>query len=281
MRRKNINKMINYILSYGMIVIFAVPALWIVLTSIRPEVEINATPPIWIPHELSFESFGKLFGGNLETGSVPFKEYFINTILISVFSTLFSVLIGTLAGYYFSRYASRFSGGVFLSIMLARSIPGIALSLPLFVLFSRLGLLDKVSGLVIAYTAMNIPFATWLMQGFFKEVPKELDEASFVDGCGRWRSFFEVALPLTLPGLSASAIFTFLITWGEFQISSILSRTVASKPFTVGLFDFTTQFTVDWRGMAAMGVIMLIPSIVFVLISQKMLIRGLTFGASK
>jgi multiple sugar transport system permease protein len=109
----------------------------------------------------------------------------------------------------------------------------------------------------------------------------ELDEASFIDGCTRWGSFFKVLLPLTYPGLAAAGIFTFLTTWGEFQISSMLSRTVASKPFTVGLFDFTTQFTVDWRGMASMAVIMLIPTTIFVLLVQKLMIRGLTMGASK
>lgn len=281
MRKKTAARVVHYILSYGVMALFVLPALWIVLTAIRPDKEINATPPVWIPQKITFEEFRQLFGGNAAAGSVPFFDYFTNTVIISVFSTAIAVIIGTLAGYYFSRHESRWSSRVFLGIMLARAIPGIALSLPLFALFSKMGLLDKISGLVIAYTAMNVPFATWLMQGFFREIPGDLDEASYVDGCGRWGSFFRIALPLSLPGLSASAIFTFLITWGEFQISSVLARTVASKPFSVGLFDFTTQFTVDWRGMSAMAVVMLIPSVIFVILSQKMLIRGLTFGASK
>jgi multiple sugar transport system permease protein len=252
-----------------------------VLTSIRPDKEINMTPPIWIPREITFDSFSQLFGGNTSTGSVPFMNYFMNTVMVTVFSTLIALIIGTLAGYYFSRHQSKTLNSLFLGMMLARAIPGVALSLPLFIVFSHLGLLDKISGLTLAYIAMNIPFTTWLMQGFFKEISLELDEASFIDGCTRWGSFFKVLLPLTYPGLAAAGIFTFLTTWGEFQISSMLSRTVASKPFTVGLFDFTTQFTVDWRGMASMAVIMLIPTTIFVLLVQKLLIRGLTMGASK
>ncbi|KIL40427.1 hypothetical protein SD70_13500 [Gordoniibacillus kamchatkensis] len=281
MRKKNVYLSLNYVASYLLMGVFTFPAVWIILTAIRPDKEVNASPPVWIPETVTFDAFAKLFGGNTSTGSIPFHDYFLNTIWIALLSTVFSVMIGTLAGYYFSRHHSKRANAVFLSMMLARAIPGVALSLPLFLVFSKIGVLDKISGLVIAYTALNIPFATWLMQGFFKEISIELDEASFVDGCSMWGSFAKIALPLTLPGLSAAAIFTFLTVWGEFQISSLLARTVASKPFTVGLFDFTTQFTVDWRGMAAMAVVMIIPSTLFVIVAQKWLIRGLTFGASK
>lgn len=279
--KKRALKFIDYIFVYGSMIFFVIPAVWIILTSVRPEREVNASPPIWVPKQITFDAFSKLFGGETVAGSVAFMDYFRNTILISTLSTVFALMIGTLAGYYFSRHASKYNQWIFLGIMLMRSIPGIALSLPLFVLFAKAGLLDKVQGLVLAYTALNIPFAIWLMQSFFKDIPYELDEASFVDGCSHWGSFFKIALPLTLPGLAATGIFIFLISWGEFQISSVLARTVASKPFSVGLFDFTTQFTVDWRGMAAMGVVMLVPAIVFVSLVQRMLIKGLTAGASK
>lgn len=279
--RKKLHQLSDYILVYGSMLLFILPAMWIVLTAIRPEREVNASPPIWIPESITFSSFEKLFGGNTVAGSVAFMDYFRNTLSISLFSTVFALIVGTLAGYYFSRYASRRNYWIFLGIMLMRSIPGISLSLPLFLLFSKASLLDEVTGLVIAYSALNIPFAIWLMQSFFKDIPYELDEASFVDGCNRWTSFYRIALPLTLPGLAATGIFIFLISWGEFQISSVLARTVASKPFSVGLFDFTTQFTVDWKGMAAMGVVMLLPAIVFVSLVQRMLIKGLTAGSSK
>ncbi|MCD6156100.1 MAG: carbohydrate ABC transporter permease, partial [Candidatus Atribacteria bacterium] len=173
------------------------------------------------------------------------------------------------------------SNATFVGMMLARSIPGIAVSLPLFILFARTGLLDKRMGLALAYVAMNIPFTTWLMQGFFKDIPVDLDEAAQIDGCSRWQSFIKIDLPLALPGLAASGIFAFLSSWNEFQIASVLTRTPASKTFPVGLYDFTQQFTVDWRGMCAMSVVMLIPAVVFVILTQRQLVRGLTFGAFK
>ncbi|MEN3203216.1 MAG: carbohydrate ABC transporter permease, partial [Atribacterota bacterium] len=108
-----------------------------------------------------------------------------------------------------------------------------------------------------------------------------LDEAAQIDGCSRWQAFLKIDIPLALPGLAASGIFVFLTSWNEFQIASVLTRTPASKTFPVGLYDFTEQFVMDWRGMCAMSVVMLIPAVVFVLLTQRQLIRGLTFGAFK
>lgn len=117
--------------------------------------------------------------------------------------------------------------------------------------------------------------------GIFKDIPSTLDEAAQIDGCSRWQAFLRIDLPLALPGLAASGIFAFLTSWNEFQIASVITRTPLSKTFPVGLYDFTQEFTIDWRGMCAMSVIMLIPAIFFVLLTQKQLIKGLTFGAVK
>jgi len=119
------------------------------------------------------------------------------------------------------------------------------------------------------------------MDGFFREIPAELSEAAQLDGCSEWQTFTRINLPLALPGLAASAIFAFLAAWNEFQIASVLTRTVNSKTAPVGLFDFTGQFTIDWRGMAAMATVMMIPAVAFVLVVQRNLVRGLTFGAVK
>ncbi|HUT64935.1 MAG TPA: carbohydrate ABC transporter permease, partial [Spirochaetota bacterium] len=128
---------------------------------------------------------------------------------------------------------------------------------------------------------MNVPFTAWLMTGFIGEIPDELTEAALIDGCSRWSAFLRVVVPLVGPGLAASGIFAFLTSWNEFAIASVLTRTTASKTFPVGLFDFTAEFVSDWRGMCAMSVIMLIPAIIFVIIVQRHLVRGLTLGAIK
>ncbi len=280
-RRKRFRQELYNLLVYFLVFIFFLPVIWIVMTSIRPEVEINARPPVLVPHQITLESFISLFGKSYQEKSVPFYDYLRNSLYTSLFSTVLALIIGTLAGYSFSRFRFQGASSTFIGMMLARSIPGISISLPLFIIFARMGLLDRTAGLILVYTAMNIPFTTWLMQGFFKDIPETLDEAAQIDGCSRWQAFVKIDLPLTLPGLAASGIFAFLTAWNEFQIASVITRTPASKTFPVGLYDFTEQFVMDWRGMCAMSVVMLIPAVVFVLLTQKQLIRGLTFGAFK
>jgi multiple sugar transport system permease protein len=267
---------------WAVIIAMGLPALWIVLTSIRNPIEINATPPVWIPRELTLEGFKPLFGqATTTTGSVPFHLYFRNSAIVSVGSTLLALALGTMAAYAFSRFRFRGRNVLFLALMLSRAVPGIALSLPLFLLFARAGLADKLWGLGLVYVAVNVPFTIWLMDGFFRELPRELTEAAIIDGCSDWQAFTLVSLPLAVPGLAASAIFAFLAAWNEFQLAVVLTRTIASKTAPVGLFDFTGQFTIDWRGMAALSVLMMIPAIGFVLAVQRNLVQGLTLGAVK
>jgi len=290
MKRKKYRKP-KYLLSNIILIlilsIFFIPSVWIVLTSVRPNIEINARPPIWVPRQLDFTSYAALLG-RVESAeefgfgqSVPFLDYARNSIIASVVSTILALVIGTLAGFVFSSFEFRGRDSIFLSFMLARAVPGIALSLPLLILFTKVGLSDRIYGLIIAYTAMNVPFTAWLMTGFFGEIPKELNDAAFIDGCSRWGAFLRVNLPLILPGLAASGIFAFLTSWNEFAVASVISRTTASKTFPVGLFDFTAEFVSDWRGMCAMSVIMLIPAVIFVIAVQRNLVKGLTLGAIK
>lgn len=280
--QRHIGSLVLDVFVWGLLILMALPAVWIVLTSVRNPIEINATPPVWIPRALTLEGFKPLFGqATTATGSVPFQLYFRNSIIVGVGSTIVSLMLGTMAGYAFSRFRFRGRNTLFLGIMLSRAVPGIALSLPLFLLFARLGLADKLWGLGLVYVAVNVPFTVWLMDGFFREIPRELTEAAYIDGCSDWQAFTQISLPLALPGLAASSIFAFLAAWNEFQLAVVLTRTIASKTAPVGLFDFTGQFTIDWRGMAALSVLMMIPAIFFVLAVQRNLVQGLTLGAVK
>lgn len=286
-KKKRPKHLYSKVITFVVLAFFFIPVLWLILTSLRPNIEINTRPPVWISRNINFDSYLALlgFGVNPERfafgENVPFGSYLRNSVLTALSSTVLALLIGTLAAFAFSSFKFRGKNGIFLSLMIARAIPGIALSLPLLVLFSKMGLSDKVYGLVIAYTAMNIPFTAWLMSGFIGEIPDELTEAALIDGCSRWTAFIRVVIPLVGPGLAASGIFAFLTSWNEFAIASIVTRTIASKTFPVGLFDFTAEFVSDWRGMCAMSVLMLIPAIVFVIAVQRQLVRGLTLGAIK
>ncbi|RVD38620.1 carbohydrate ABC transporter permease, partial [Mesorhizobium sp. M8A.F.Ca.ET.023.02.2.1] len=167
------------------------PGLWIVLSSLRPTVEIMAKPPVWIPQDISFDAYVAMFSG-IGKGGIPVIEYFRNSLIISVTSTVIAVAIGMAGGYAFARYRFRGKSGVFLGLMLTRTVPGIALSLPLFFLYVRLGIIDTHFGLILAYVALNVPFTIWLIDGFFRQVPKDLAEAAQIDGRTRWQAFWQV-----------------------------------------------------------------------------------------
>ena len=270
------------ILAFVVLLIAALPAIWVIFTAFRPANEVNVTPPIWIPRKITLDAFLSLFGFNPEIAAgVPVWNYMWNSARVAVMTTILSVSLGTMAGYAFSRFKFRWSSTIFLLIMLSRSIPGVALSLPLFLLMRNYGLIDTVQGLAFVYVAVNIPFTAWLMDGFFRQIPRELDEAAYIDGCSHWSAFWRIDLPLALPGMAAASIFAFLAAWNEYQIASIMTKTPAAKTFPVGLYDFTSQFTVDWRGMAAMSVLMMVPAIIFVVLTQRSMVQGLTFGAIK
>jgi multiple sugar transport system permease protein len=263
-------------------VVLCVPGLWVVLTAFRPNIEVLARPTIWIPQNPTFDNFLKIFGLlPAQQEGLPVAQYFINSLVISVTSTAIAILIGMMGGYAFARYRFRGKASLFIGFMLSRSIPGVALSLPLFILWSRIGLIDTPAGLILVYLAINIPFTIWLTDGFFRQIPVDLNEAAQIDGCTRWQAFWKVEFPLARSGLASAAIFAFLTSWNEYALASQLSRTVASKTMPVGLMDFTAQFTVDWTGMSAMAVLIIIPALVLTFIVQKHLIAGLTFGGVK
>jgi multiple sugar transport system permease protein len=260
--------------------IICLPGLWIVLSSLRPTVEIMAKPPVWIPQELSFEAYVAMFSG-VGKGGIPVVEYFRNSLIISITSTAIAIAVGMAGGYAFARFRFRGKSGLFLGFMLTRTVPGIALSLPLFFVYARLGIIDTHFGLIMAYVALNVPFTIWLIDGFFRQVPKDLAEAAQIDGCTRWQAFWQVEFPLAGPGIASAGIFAFLTSWNEFALASQLTRSVNSKTLPVGLLDYTAEFTIDWRGMCALAVVMIVPALTLTFIVQKHLVSGLTSGAVK
>ena len=184
--------------------IICLPGLWIVLSSLRPTVEIMAKPPVWIPQELSLDAYVAMFCG-VGKGGIPVLDYFRNSLIISITSTVIAIVIGMAGGYAFARYRFRGKSAMFLGLMLTRTVPGIALSLPLFFVYARLGIIDTHFGLILAYVALNVPFTVWLIDGFFRQVPKDLAEAAQIDGCTRWQAFWQVEFPLAGPGIASAA----------------------------------------------------------------------------
>ncbi len=270
-----------WLVTFLLMVIMCIPGLWVVLSAFRPNREILARPPVWVPERLTLNNFAKIFGLGEAQVAIPVGSYFMNSLVIALTSTFVALVIGMAGGYAFARFRFRFKNSLFLSLMLFRTVPGIALSLPLFMLWSRLGIIDTQMGLIIVYIALNVPFTIWLIDSFFRQIPMSLSEAAQVDGCTRWQAFWKIEFPLAKGGIAAAGVFAFLTSWNEYALAAQLTRSTDSKTLPVGLMDFTAQFTIDWAGMSAMAVIIIIPALILTFLVQKHLIRGLTFGGVK
>ena len=285
MNKKQINNILIWFLAIVLIILIMTPGLWVVLTAFRPQVDVMAKPAVWIPRNLNLIQFETmLFGGSegsMGRSPIPVLSYLRNSLIISFTSTFIAVLVGTIGGYGFARHNFNHKNKYFLLIMLTRTIPGISLSLPIFIIFSKIGLIDTHIGIILVFVALNIPFTIWLTDGFFRQIPKAMSEVAMTDGCTKLQAFWHIELPLSRSGIASAGIFAFLISWNEYALVSNLARSTDSKTLTVGLMDFTAQFTINWPGMCALAVFIIIPALILTFMVQKHLVTGLTFGGVK
>jgi multiple sugar transport system permease protein len=249
------------------------PIWWILSTSFKREADFFITPPtiIFSPTLNNFQ---------LAVFTPEFVRPLVNSLLVSVGVGLLALALGSLAAHALARYRFRGARLVALAILSARLIPSATMIIPYFTLFRGLGLIDTVPGLILAYTGFTLPFASWMMYGFFLDIPTELQDAALVDGCTDFQVFWRIALPLTRPGLGATFILVFLAAWNEFLYALTLSGRSA-KTLPVYLASFVTERTVDWGALFAIASTMIVPAFVLALVVQGSLVRGLTAGAVK
>lgn len=264
------------VLIYGLIGLLVawliLPALWMLLTSIKPPALVATNPPTFIfsPTSANFRDV---------LGAKEIIDSIIDTVLVSVATTLLAVTVGAFAAYSIARFATG-GIGVFFFLIFVQALPSVVLGLPFFVLFREIRLYDTVPGLVVAYTTISLPFAIWLLVAFFDDIPAELEEAALVDGCSRWGALFRVVLPLARPGLAVTGILTFMGAWNQFFFALVLAgQNVRTLPVVAS--NYISTYTLDWGKVAAAGVLLLIPPVIVVLVMQRHIVRGLTFGAVK
>jgi len=272
-RRLRRTPLMFYLVLPAMAFVALLPYAWTLATSFKQRADILSTPPIWIKNPSWFNYENMLF----ERG---FDLYLMNSIIIGVSSTLIALTVGTLAAYAFSRFKVPAGNHLFFYILATRLGPPIAYALPMYFLFSKLGLLNTLIGVSIAHAAFNLVLVVWMMKTFFDEIPIEVEEAANLDGCTAAQVFWRISLPLALPGLVAVAIFVFIFSWNEMLFALILSAG-DSNTLPV-MIPSLIQHTGTLRGeVAAAAVVQTIPVIVFTFVAQRHLLRGLTFGAIK
>ena len=210
-----------------------------------------------------------------------FPAFFSNSMMVSFGTAMAVTLIASGAGYAFSRFRFGGKAAVVGIMLLTQMFPLVMLIAPIYRLMTPLGLTDSLVGLIIVYTAFNVPFATFLMQSFFDGIPKELEESAMIDGCTRFSALCRVIFPLTLPGMAATLGFVFTAAWSELLFALMLINSEEKMTFAVGLLTFVSKFSVDWGQMMAAAVLALIPACLFFAFIQRYLVQGLTAGAVK
>lgn len=255
------------------LIIIIFPVVMLFLTSIKSTVDAFRYPPVWLfrPTLSNYREIFRLW---------PFGRYLLNSTIVATLSTVIAVTVGSMGAYSLARFRFKGLKDVAFWILSIRITPPIAAIIPIFIIMRKLDLLDKPLSLIITYTTFNLPFAVWLLRGFFREIPEEIEESARVDGCSHFGTFVRVVLPLSTPGLATTAIFSFIFSWNEFLFALMLTATKA-QTLPVAVTGFIRETGVMWGHMAAAGVVIMLPMVLFTLLVQRNLVRGLTMGALK
>lgn len=253
------------------------PMLWMVFNSFKRRIDIISIPVVYWPDKPTLNNYLEVFvnrGFYIQMG---------NSLIIAVSVTCISLVFGTFAAYGLARftYFGSFKKHISFWILSTRMIPPIVTLVPLYVLFSTVGLLNTKWSMIIAYTGFNLPFVVWMMKGYFSEIPREMEESAMVDGDTRFGAMLRIAIPLAKPSIAATAIFSFLLSWNEMLLALILSDTAASQTFPVALGTRISQHQIFWGEITAGGVVAILPVVILAFTVQRHLVRGLSFGAVK
>ena len=268
-------KLITLYIPLALVVLFALlPYIWGFISSITPEREMYTAEFRYFPENPTTENYGRLFL------KINFVENMMDSLIVATAAMLFGLGVSVTASYTFSRFRFRGRRYLLMQFLVINMFPVVLLLIPLFVIFSRLELMDTHLALVLAYGTFTIPFSTWMMTSFFNAIPKQLDDAALIDGCNRFSTLTRVVLPIAMPGIAATGIYIFITSWNEFVFASVLtSKDVQTIP--IALQNMVGQYQIEWGLLTAGGVVSAIPVSVLFFFIQKQLITGMTAGAVK
>lgn len=251
------------------------PIYWIVVTSLKRSREVYSVPPTIVPARPTLQNFETaLFNSN-------FPQFVWNSAVVAVTVTIVSAVIGALAAYPVARMRFRGRSVAARTIIMAYLLPPSLLFIPLFLVLQSMGLINTKTGLVIAYLTFTVPFCTWMLIGYFRTIPAELDEAALVDGASRFQTLLRVILPIAKPGLAVVALFAFTHAWNEFLYALVFVHSNETKTFTAGLTGLIMGDTFIWGQLMASSVIAIVPILVIYIVAQKYIVEGLAAGSVK
>lgn len=253
------------------------PVLWHVISSLKTSAELAVIPPTIFPHEPTISNYRKLFERR------PFVWYYVNSFTIAAMSSLVCVMAASLAAYRTARMRGRLRSALQLGLLAIAFFPPIIFLFPLYELVRRVGLVNHAWGLILPYAALNLPFAIWLLNGAFEQIPFELEEAAAIDGLTRFQIYRRIVLPLSAPALITAGILVFIFAWNEFMFALTFLNIESQKTVTLGVATLSGAFTyeIPWGQIAAGVVASCLPLIVLLIIFQRRIVAGLTAGAMK
>lgn len=273
------------IAAIALVIYIIIPFIWLFISSITPKVELIQTPPHWIPEQPTFQNYLKLLGladTSISMGEIPpFQTALRNSLIVGLSATVLCVVIGTFAAYAFARLKFRGRKQLMVTVIAIRMLPEIALVLPLYMIMRKVNLQDSKLFLMLVYTTFVLPFVIWILQSYFESISVSLEEAALIDGASRFTIIRKIVLPLAMPGIATTCIFSLLTCWDEFLFSLIFTSSYNAKTITVAISEFTTRHMIDFGLMMTGGMLAALPPILFALFMQKYIVNGLTEGSVK
>lgn len=258
-----------------MLVWTLMPFYWMVATSLKRDKEIYGFEATLIPRQPNLDAYRRLFA------QTPFVKYLRNSTIIAVSTTVASLVLGCLGAYALARLRFRGRALIARGLIFTYLVPQSLLFIPLFAVMATLALTDTLKGLTLAYLGFTLPFCTWLLLGYFRSVPLELEEAALVDGCSRLGALVRIILPMSLPALAVVAFFSFTQAWNEFLYANVFVNSVDARTITTGLTLFIVEDVFFWGPMMAAACLATVPPVLVYLVFQRWVVKGLTLGAVK
>ncbi|GAC1365579.1 MAG: carbohydrate ABC transporter permease [Ktedonobacteraceae bacterium] len=252
------------------------PLYWVVVSSLKNTTELFSTPPTLFPLQIDWTPYITNFVQNQDMG-----HYIVNSLQIALGTMLLSLLLAAPIAYGLARLPVRGKNVFLLALLVVQMFPSIMLALPLFVMFSRLGMINSLPAVVLAVTTRTLPFAALVLRPFFLSLPRELEDAAAIDGCTLWGTFYRIILPLSRPGLLTVAVLTFLMGWSDFLFPLSLISDDTKRPLTLGLYKFIGEYGTRWNDLMAVSVVSALPVILVFIFAQRYITSGLIAGAVK
>lgn len=254
--------------------VMLLPILWTLSTSLKPNGEILAYPPRWLPDHPTFAHYTAVLRSAMPT-------YLLNSVLLTIGTTIVTIGLALHVAYAVTRYRFRLKRPFLLLLLCAMMMPGVANLIPIFLLGNEIGMLDTYTLLIVVYSAWLLPTAVWILADYFRSIPDSLDKAALVDGYSRWYAFYRICVPLSRPGQAAAAIMIFVFVWNEFIIALTLMSSDDKRPVQVGLHYYLTVLGIEWGEFTAAVILTLLPVVVLFILFQRSFVSGMTSGAIK